>query len=306
MRSARAFREVLLGEDVVRAITHQIVQPGTVATVQHPKMLTPSTHLSRHASHHTQLNTFRRYYQNMTPAERASAVAFALKNCALEAMAPSEATMRAAAEYERNVIDVSQLIDRANEDAASEIFARTVLLAERGWPMSCDLDELRAIHRGLFAGVFDDAGKLRTSNTARKPTSDKQRARDPEAFFPAALIETGAHNIALELSDKRNLINYDRVDFVKQLAHIYDELGYLHPFKGGNAMTLRVFASRLSHDAGWDLDWGPVTRDEYREAKRRAYHGDVSSFERMFDTICRPANPTRVFLIAGWNQGPAH
>ena len=270
----------------------------------------------------------------MTPAERASAVAFALKNCALEAMTPGEATMRAAAAYERGLKPVTHLIDVADEqtamrlraaadpagkdrlaagslddhatDRADAVFARTVLLAERRWNPSGDLDELTAIHKGLFEGVFEDAGKLRTSNTTREVTNDRARAANPEAFFPAGLIETGAHNIAMELADKRNLHALDRDVFVHAFASIYDELGYLHPFRGGNAMVLRIFGSRLAHDAGWDLDWGSVTREEYRSAKHTAYRGDTSALETMFDAILRPANPTRVFLIAGWNQGPAH
>ncbi|MBM6699499.1 Fic family protein [Bifidobacterium pullorum subsp. saeculare] len=261
----------------------------------------------------------------MTPAERASAVAFALRNCALEAMEPGDATMRAAARYQHGDIDVDGLIDAADQstdamrkrladgsldetarDRADSVFARTVLLAQRGWEPSGDLAELVAIHRGLFDGVFDDAGRLRGSDVARGKTDDTRRARNPEAFFPAVLIETGAHNIAMELAEKRNLTVMDRVEFVRELAHILDELGYLHPFRGGNAMTLRIFVSRLAHDAGWDLDWGTVTRSEYKEAKHAAYRGDTTGFERMFDRICRPANPTRICLIAGWDQGPAH
>ncbi|MBW3078837.1 Fic family protein [Bifidobacterium simiiventris] len=262
----------------------------------------------------------------MTPAERASAVAFALKNCALEAMRPGDATMHALGRYERGDIDVSALIDAADAetsgivggrladgslddhaaDHASSIVARTVLLVERGWKAEGDLDELTAIHKGLFEGVFSDAGRLRTSNTTREVTSDRALAKNPEMFFPASLIGTGALNIATELADKRNLVALDRDVFVHELAHVYDELGYLHPFKGGNAMTLRIFASRLAHDAGWDLDWGSVSRDEYKAAKHAAYRGDTSGFERMFDKIARPANPTRTFLIAGWEQGPAH
>ncbi|MBT1172146.1 Fic family protein [Bifidobacterium sp. MA2] len=244
----------------------------------------------------------------MTPAERASAVAFALKNCALEAMTPGDATMRAAADYEAGHIDVARLIDVADGEGApaSGVFARTVLLAERGWRPTGDLAELTAIHRGLFEGVFDDAGLLRTSDTTRKATHDESRASNPEAFFPAALIETGASNIASELAEKRNLQVLDRPAFVREFAHVYDELGYLHPFRGGNAMTLRVFGSRLAHDAGWDLDWGTVTREAYRQAKHAAYLADTSVFERLFAGIVRPANPTRVFLIAGFEQGPAH
>ena len=218
----------------------------------------------------------------MTPAERASAVAFALKNCALEAMTPGPATMQAAADYERGSIDVLRLIEIADNesdsrisryrladgslddtasDHASSLFARNVLLAERGWKTTGDLSELTAIHNGLFTGVFDDAGKLRTSNTTRERSDDRARAKDPEAFFPASLIETGAMNISTELAEQHNLTCLDRDEFIRKLAKIYDELGYLHPFKGGNAMVLRIFASRLAHDAGWDLDWGPVTRE---------------------------------------------
>ena len=204
--------------------------------------------------------------------------------------------MRAAAAYERGLKPVTHLIDVADEqtamrlraaadpagkdrlaagslddhatDRADAVFARTVLLAERRWNPSGDLDELTAIHKGLFEGVFEDAGKLRTSNTTREVTNDRARAANPEAFFPAGLIETGAHNIAMELADKRNLHALDRDVFVHAFASIYDELGYLHPFRGGNAMVLRIFGSRLAHDAGWDLDWGSVPREEYRSARR--------------------------------------
>ena len=115
----------------------------------------------------------------MTPAERASAVAFALKNCALEAMAPGDATMRALGAYERGEMDVAALLDAADaetsgivggrladgslddhaRDHAGSIATRIVLLVERGWAAQGNLDELVAIHRALFEGVFADAGQ---------------------------------------------------------------------------------------------------------------------------------------------------
>ncbi|MCI1219367.1 MAG: Fic family protein [Bifidobacterium sp.] len=272
----------------------------------------------------------------MTPAERAIAVAFAQKNCELEAMTPSDQTRRAADDYIAGNADVLRLVtvaDSSPHDAASCVFARTVLLAERGWNPTGDLGELSAIHRALFDGVYDDAGQLRTKDVKDRSIDSRgvkdhsaqrvlaadtrsdgtvadagepARDTDPEAFFPAVLIDTGAMNISTELNDKHNLHNLDRDVFVRELAKIYDELGYLHPFKGGNAMVLRIFASRLAHDAGWDLDWGTVTRQAYKQAKHKAYTGDVCGFEQLFGAIIRPANPTRVFLFAGWDQGPAH
>ncbi|WP_369343410.1 Fic/DOC family protein [Bifidobacterium aquikefiricola] len=238
-----------------------------------------------------------------TDAERASAVAFARQNCALEHITPSDEALNAARHHMDHAISVGDMASSIEHPSvADSIFFNTIALGELGWKASGDLDELKAIHRRIFDGVFDDAGIIRTSNTRGKVG----RAADPEAFFPANLIETGAANISTELSDKRNLHSLDRDVFVKELAHVYDELGYLHPFIGGNAVTLRIFASRLAHDAGWDLDWGKVDASTYKTAKRSAYEGNTSDLERMFHQMIRPANPSRTFLIAGWEQGPAH
>ena len=115
-----------------------------------------------------------------------------------------------------------------------------MLLAERGWKTTGDLSELIAIHNGLFTGVFDDAGKLRTSNTTRERSDDRARAKDPEAFFPASLIETGAMNISTELAEQHNLTCLDRDEFIRKLAKIYDELGYLRWCCASSLHVLRM------------------------------------------------------------------
>ncbi|MFT8593233.1 MAG: Fic family protein [Bifidobacterium sp.] len=238
-----------------------------------------------------------------TDAERASAVAFARQNCALENMTPSDEALSLARRHMDGEISAQDLsVSIPHPGVADAVFLNTIVLGEQGWNPTGDLDELKTIHRRVFDGVFDDAGTVRTSNTRGKVG----RAANPEAFFPVSLIETGAVNIATELSDKQNLRSLDRDVFIAQLAHIYDELGYLHPFIGGNAMTLRMFASRLSHDAGWDLDWGKVDAATYKAAKQGAYDGSTAGLESMFRMLVRPANLSRTFLIAGWEQGPAH
>lgn len=242
-----------------------------------------------------------------------SAVAFAAKNCALESMTISGKAVSAARRYESGDLSIDGLVDACiendlDDDATDLIFARTVLFIEHPCRQTYDLAELSAIHRILFEQVYPDAGRLRTHDTAVNMyhVSPDDMAANSQAFFPASMLETGAANIASELAEHRNLRCMDREDFVRSLAHFYDELGYLHPFSKDNAMTLRIFASRIAHAAGWDLDWGPIDADEYKTAKRLAYHGDTSGFRMLFDRIVRPANPTRVFLIAGWDQGPAH
>lgn len=238
-----------------------------------------------------------------TDAERASAVAFARKNCALENITPSDEALHLARTHITAVTPAQTLFETMeNPSVADSIFFNTIRLAEQYWDPSGDLSELKTIHAQVFRNVFDDAGNIRTGNTRGKIG----RAANPEAFFPANLIETGAANISTELSEKGNLRSLDRDVFIKELAHIYDELGYLHPFIGGNAITLRIFASRLAHDAGWDLDWDNVDADTYKSAKHAAYEGNTADLQTMFAALVRPANLSRSFLIAGWQQGPAH
>lgn len=260
----------------------------------------------------------------MTPAERESAVAFALRNCRLDGIDPSGKAMEAAAGYTSGAIAASRLptllapgaqkpsgeAGRDRERGASSesgkdryadaVFAGTILSCERGWRPSGDLGELQAIHASVFAFTGAGAGRIRSDQ------EEGPDAQGDDAFFPAALLQQGAAAIGSGLAEEGNLANLDFPAFIDRLTYYYDELGYLHPFPSGNAMTLRMFASRLSHDAGWDLDWALVDRAGYEKATRAAYLGDAGLLKRMLWGIARPANPTRIFLVAGWEQGPAH
>ncbi|WEV73503.1 Fic family protein [Bifidobacterium sp. ESL0798] len=268
----------------------------------------------------------------MTPAERASAVAFSYKNCELSAIAPSEAMVAAANGYQRGTIDLSNFVEtperttRHRDHDESElrddrIFARSVRLIDYGWPAIGGLGELKTIHRGLFVGAMNNAGQLRSDSgngigddtkiaTKRPDATEGSRTHENRQrinpYFPASLIETGAANIVSQLGEQDYFSGLDRAGFIRALAGVYDELNALHPFAYGNGMVLRMFASELTHAIGWDLDWGSLTF-EYRKATDLAlFEHDISELERMFTSIIRLANPTRIFLISGWDQGPAH
>ncbi|MDF7664781.1 Fic family protein [Bifidobacterium sp. ESL0745] len=314
----------------------------------------------------------------MTPAERASAVAFSYKNCELSTITPSDAMIAAANGYQRGTIGLSDFVEtpekqaqrlrkeksksqnepsrqgsgshdaanissiefaeidggngnhKQNQTETSEetklrddrIFARSVRLIDCGWPAYGGLDELKIIHRGLFVGAMNGTGTLRsesgtTTNRAirveTKPSNQTNRSdfrqnnQYPSPYFPSALIETGAANIFSQLEEQDYFSHLDRSGFIRALASTYDELNALHPFAYGNGMVLRMFISELTHAVGWDLNWGSVTFKSYRDATNLALlNHDISGLERMFASIIRLANPTRIFLISGWDQGPAH
>jgi cell filamentation protein len=74
-----------------------------------------------------------------TPAERASAVAFAWKNCALESLTPNETTANAARSYEHGSVGLEELLaagdagqDRGQHRRAYGTAHRQRLVSERG------------------------------------------------------------------------------------------------------------------------------------------------------------------------------
>ena len=239
----------------------------------------------------------------MTPAERQSAVAFALRNLFLDDCHPGSSILEAANDFVAGRAVAEELSDQAQHLEAQTshgnahtdaLFLRTILVCERPWAPECDLDELKAIHRRLLPSLSEGRMLRRT-----QPDGGA-------SLYPASMLEHGAAAISQELAAKHNLVSLDRPVFVDSLAHFYDELSYLHPFADCDDMTLRIFLSRLSHDAGWDLDWGRADPGAHRRAIHRALLGNTDELRALIAGMVRPVNPTRIFLIAGWDQGPAH
>ena len=236
----------------------------------------------------------------MTPAERQSAVAFALRNLLLDDRQPSPSGIQAANDFMAGRRQTEALADQAQhfeakvETLTDALFLRTILVCQRPWATEGDLAELRAIHRRLLPSLPEE-------RALRRPQPD-----DNTSLYPAAMLEQGAAAIGQELAAERNLASLDRPVFVERLAHYYDELSYLHPFADCDGMTLRIFLSRLSHDAGWDLDWGRADPTAHRRALQQALRGNTDGLQTLIAGMVRPVNPTRIFLIAGWDQGPAH
>ena len=239
----------------------------------------------------------------MTPAERQSAVAFALRNLFLDDCQPGSSVLEAANDFVAGRAEAEELSDQAQRLEAQTshgnahtdaLFLRTILVFERPWAPEGDLDELRTIHRRLLPSLPEE-------RMLRRALQDSDAS-----LYPASMLEQGAAAISQELAAERNLASLDRPVFVDSLAHFYDELSYLHPFSDCDGMTLRIFLSRLSHDAGWDLDWGRADPSAHRRAIQRALLGYADELRALIAGMVRPVNPTRIFLIAGWDQGPAH
>jgi cell filamentation protein len=114
-----------------------------------------------------------------------------------------------------------------------------------------------------------------------------------ESFMPVSRLQTGAMFAFQELADDKYLRGMDRDTFIDRLAHHYDQVNYLHPFREGNGCTQRVLWTQVARQAGYDLDWRGVTGAVNDRASRDAMERqDLSGLRTMFATIVHPINET--------------
>lgn len=176
----------------------------------------------------------------------------------------------------RNIIGARTQIalDEAEGDLS---FARLLQLMDHPPRATGDLEELRAIHRYLFQDVYPWAGELRTVDI-------RKNIEGGEPFLPMSMIERAAAHVAAELRTDHHLRGMARERFIERLAHHYDQLNYVHPFREGNGRVQRVFWNRVARDAGWQLDWrGVYGAINDRACRIAAEHRDLGPLKEMFD-----------------------
>ena len=172
--------------------------------------------------------------------------------------------------------------DDLDQIEADVVQSRTVDLSQQRIKATRDLIELRAIHRYLFQDVYAWAGDLRTVDI-------RKNVEGSEYFVPVSLIERAATFTATELAEDNQLRGMNHSTFTARLAHHYDQLNYIHPFREGNGRTQRVFWDRVARDAGWRLTCLAVTGEVNDNASRIASEKqDLAPLIEMFDSIAEP------------------
>lgn len=162
------------------------------------------------------------------------------------------------------------------------VFANELELESIDISRTNDLNEVLLIHKQLFAGVYEWAGQIRTVDI-------KKNTGSAEYFLLFEKILSAANYVFAELAKENHLKDLGREDFIKRLAHHYDQLNYIHPFREGNGRVQRIFWTRVAHDAGYEIDWSAVVGDENDEASRLAAEEmDLSALEEMFSRIVTP------------------
>ncbi|PLS30277.1 toxin Fic [Bifidobacterium margollesii] len=160
-----------------------------------------------------------------------------------------------------------------------------------------DLNELREIHRRLFGAVYSWAGEIRTVEI-------RKLAEGSEYFLPSPMIPTGIEYSMNELRKDGYLKNLDKDEFLDRLVRNYDNYNYVHPFREGNGRTQRMLWTLVCHEAGYDIDWRLVSKQDNDEGSRlAAEQRDYSILRRAFDVAVKPCDPDEPILVEHANVG---
>jgi cell filamentation protein, protein adenylyltransferase len=158
-------------------------------------------------------------------------------------------------------------------------FLRSLQLASHPLVGEYDLPHLQALHRYLFAGLYEWAGELRTVVLAKT-----------DLFCLPEHIESYGTEIFDKLAGEDRLRNLGRERFIDRLAHYLGDVNALHPFRDGNGRAQRAFFAQLAADAGYRLDWQLVEPQQNTDASVAAMQGDEAPMRSLLREITNPTS----------------
>lgn len=176
--------------------------------------------------------------------------------------------------------------------------ARRTELIETPIQGAYDMVHLKAIHRHLFQDVYGWAGKERTVNFSKLVES---RPGWKAVFARTDEISVVVERVAQEIAARNKLKGLDRPAFVEAISDVYVRLNHAHPFPEGNGRTTQTLLVQLANEAGRELDFGRVNKDEWNRAAALAVGlthriepglktpPDKQPIRQVFDKITDPA-----------------
>ncbi|WP_310993011.1 Fic/DOC family protein [Aequorivita marina] len=126
------------------------------------------------------------------------------------------------------------------------------------------IENLFSIHKHLFQDIYAWAGQARTVEINK----------DGKQFFPTSNFQNAFRFIDGLISDFKRINRDDKDKIAENLAHILDNINYLHPFRDGNGRAQREFIRMLALDKEIDLNLNPPDNKEVYE---RYMQGTINS-----------------------------
>lgn len=135
------------------------------------------------------------------------------------------------------------------------------------------LDNLKQIHRTLFSEIYSWAGEIRKVKISKGGNQ----------FCVPNRIEPEAAREFRKMGSAGWFEGYPRNLLVDAVAESYGTLNVVHPFREGNGRTQRILFEWVIVNAGYEINWWAVDRQEWILANIFSFHGDDSHLIRIFD-----------------------
>uniref|UniRef100_UPI0035D13581 Fic/DOC family protein n=1 Tax=unclassified Bartonella TaxID=2645622 RepID=UPI0035D13581 len=126
-----------------------------------------------------------------------------------------------------------------------------------------DLKHMKDIHKKLFGDVYEWAGEIRSIDITKGGS----------LFAYHHQIESYAPKITQQLAKEQYLRGLDADKFSQRAGYYMGEINALHPFREGNGRTQREFIGQLAREAGYNINWDGITREEMTKASIEALYG---------------------------------
>ena len=162
--------------------------------------------------------------------------------------------------------------DKVSEERAKQLFASTELA---GFEVGTTKG-LQQIHKYLFGGLYDFAGKIR----------DKNIAKDDFRFANCLYL-----NDILRKIDQMPESTFD------EIVHKYAEMNIAHPFMEGNGRSMRIWLDLiLKKRLSQCINWSQIDKNAYFSAIRRSHVNDLELRELLRGALTDKIDDREVFM----------
>lgn len=166
-----------------------------------------------------------------------------------------------------NIADEATL----EETEADLVATRSYELSKSPRKGRFDLVHLQAIHRYLFADMYEWAGELRTIDIRKGGNH----------FAHYAHLENAAAPIFQQLAKENYLTGLGPDAFSGRVAYYLGELNALRPFREGNGKAQREFISHLAQATGYYIAWENVSQADMLTAAIQSFNGNTTKLETL-------------------------
>lgn len=166
----------------------------------------------------------------------------------------------------KRAITEQNVLQAAEEQGLARAYGQLLREVHTDTPMTCDL--LRHIHAAIFGDLYDWAGRWRTVWISKPGIT-----WPPPDFLDKSMAEYERTNLARWSAGAIQ----DDATFCQAAGEIQGEFLTIHPFREGNARTIKLLTDLLAAQTGRPLlayDNSPSGADAYIMAAKKAFRRD--------------------------------